>query len=130
LASRNNRHSGYQVSKNNGTPKALFSNYFNTTHNIAAHPKTEEIFFNESWKSKNFTNRKRDKGAYNPNIKSYYTSTKDYKEYTDYEDKDIWATFDQNGQLYFVSEGNTGEYNLFTFNNTTKTPLTNFKIST
>jgi len=29
-----------------------------------------------------------------------------------------------------VSEGNTGEYNLFTFNNTTKIPLTNFKIST
>jgi tricorn protease len=41
----------------------------------------------------------------------------------------MWATFDQNGQLYFESEGNTGEYNLFTFNNTTKTPLTNFKTS-
>jgi tricorn protease len=127
-SSRNNRYSGYQVSKNGGTPKALFSNYFNTTHNIAAHPKTEEIFFNESWESR-ITNRKRYKGAYNPNIKSYNPSTKAYKEYTDYEGKDMWATLDQNGQLYFVSDENTGEYNLFTFNNTTKTPLTNFKTS-
>ncbi len=128
-SSRNNRYSGYQVSKNGGTPKALFSNYFNTTHNIVAHPKTEEIFFNESWESKNFTNRKRYKGAYNPNIKSYNPSTKVYKEYTDYEGKDMWATFDQNGQLYFVSDENTGEYNLFSFNNSTKTPLTNFDTS-
>tara|TARA_R110002012_G_scaffold263456_2_gene446410 strand:+ start:53993 stop:57154 length:3162 start_codon:yes stop_codon:yes gene_type:complete len=128
-SSRTNRYAGYQVSKNGGTPKALFSHYFNTTHNIAAHPKTEELFFNESWESKNFTNRKRYKGSYNPNIKSYDPTTQAYKEYTDYKGKDMWATFDQNGQLYFVSDENTGEYNLFTFNNTTKTALTSFRTS-
>jgi tricorn protease len=128
-SSRNNRYAGYQVSKNGGTPKALFSHYFNTTHNIAAHPKTDELFFNESWESKNFTHRKRYKGSYNPNIKSYNTTSKLYKEYTSYEGKDMWATFDQTGQLYFVSDENTGEYNLFTFNNTTKIGLTSFKTS-
>ncbi|WP_047418065.1 S41 family peptidase [Cellulophaga sp. Hel_I_12] len=128
-SSRNNRYAGYQVSKIGGTPKALFSHYFNTTHNIAAQPKTEELFFNESWESKNFTHRKRYKGSYNPNIKSYNPKTKVYKEYTTYEGKDMWATFDQNGQLYFVSDEHTGEYNLFTFNNTTKIGLTSFKTS-
>ncbi|MFD0795886.1 S41 family peptidase [Maribacter chungangensis] len=128
-SSRNNRYSGYEVARNGGTPKALFSHYFNTTHNIVVHPKTDEIFFNESWESKNFTHRKRYKGAYNPDIKSYIPATKNYKEYTDYEGKDMWATFDQNGQLYFVSDENTGEYNLFTFNNEVKTALTQFDTS-
>ncbi|MFS4415403.1 S41 family peptidase [Maribacter sp. 2307ULW6-5] len=128
-SSRNNRHAGHQVARDGGTPRPLFSHYFNTTHNIAVHPKTNEIFFNESWESKRFAHRKRYKGAFNPNIKSYDPTTKTYREHTNYGGKDMWATFDQNGSLYFVSDENTGEYNLFVFNNGAKTALTTFDTS-
>ena len=75
-SSRYNRYSGYQVGINGGTPSRLFEHYFNNVHNVVTHPKTDEIFFNESWESKNFTHRKRYKGDYNPDIKSYNPKTK------------------------------------------------------
>ncbi len=125
---RENRFSGYKVSINGGTPQRLFQHYFNNAHNIAVHPKTNEIFFNESWESKFFTNRKRYKGAYNPNIKSYQPKTKVYKEYTSYLGKDMWATLDQNGALYFVSDEANGEYNLYHLSDQ-KNQLTSFDTS-
>ncbi|MFK7814579.1 MAG: S41 family peptidase [Maribacter sp.] len=128
-SSRNNRYSGYEVQISGGSPKRLFQNYFNTVANIAIHPKTGEVFFNESWEGKNFTHRKRYKGAYNPNIKSYNPSTQEYKEYTTYNGKDLWASLDKNGKLYFASDEANGEYNLYQLANSTKTPLTQFNSS-
>lgn len=129
-SSRYNRYSGYKVPVSGGTPIRLFENYFNNVHNVVSHPKTDEIFFNESWESKNFTNRKRYKGAYNPDIKSYNPKTKAFKEYTDYIGKDMWATVDKNGVIYFVSDEINGEYNLYTFKDgATKTALTKFETS-
>lgn len=128
-SNRENRYSGHTISRKGGTPKRLFNHYFHTVHNLAMHPTTNELFFNESWESKNFTHRKRYKGAYNPNIKSYDTSTGSYKEYTSYNGKDMWVTFDSNGTLYFVSDQANGEYNLYAFENDTKTQLTSFETS-
>lgn len=128
-SSRENRFSGYEISVSGGTPKRLFNHYFNTVHNVVTHPKTEEIFFNESWESKNFTHRKRYKGDYNPNIKSYNPATKEYKEYTSYKGKDFWTTIDRDGTIYFVSDEANGEYNLYTFKNKQKTALTKFETS-
>lgn len=128
-SSRENRYSGYEISVSGGTPKRLFNHYFNTVHNVVTHPKTEEIFFNESWESKNFTHRKRYKGDYNPNIKSYNPTTKEYKEYTSYKGKDFWTTIDRDGIIYFVSDEANGEYNLYTFKNKQKTALTKFETS-
>jgi len=128
-SNRENRYSGYTISRKGGTPKRLFNHYFHTVHNLAMHPTTNELFFNESWESKNFTHRKRYKGAYNPNIKSYDTSTGSYKEYTSYNGKDMWVTFDSNGTLYFVSDQANGEYNLYAFENDIKTQLTSFETS-
>lgn len=129
-SSRYNRYSGYKVPVSGRTPIRLFEHYFNNVHNVVCHPKTDEIFFNESWESKNFTSRKRYKGAYNPDIKSYNTKTKEFKEYTDYNGKDMWATIDKNGVIYFVSDEINGEYNLYTFKDgTTKTALTKFETS-
>jgi len=128
-SSRYNRYSGYQVGINGGTPSRLFEHYFNNVHNVITHPKTDEIFFNESWESKNFTHRKRYKGDYNPDIKSYNPKTKKYKEYTSYRGKDFWVTFDKNGNLFFASDESTREYNLYTFLNDKKTALTKFKSS-
>ncbi len=128
-SSRYNRFSGYKVAISGNTPVQLFENYFNNVHNVVSHPKTDEIFFNESWESKMFTHRKRYKGAYNPDIKSYNPKTKEFKKYTDYIGKDMWATIDKNGNIYFVSDEINGEYNLYTFRGNTKTALTNFNTS-
>ena len=128
-SSRYNRFSGYSIAIDGGTPTRLFEHYFNNVHNLVKHPKTDELFFNESWESKNFTHRKRYKGDYNPDIKSYNLKTKTYKEYTSYNGKDMWATIDQNGMIFFASDQVNGEYNLYRFTNNTKTALTKFKSS-
>ena len=128
-SSRYNRYSGYSISKEGGTPTRLFEHYFNNVHNVAEHPQTGELYFNESWESKNFTHRKRYKGDYNPDIKSYQSKTKNFKTYTTYRGKDMWVTLDQSGKLYFASDENTDEYNLYTFKNNQKTALTSFKTS-
>ncbi len=126
---RYNRYTAFEIDLNGSTPKRLFPNYFNTIHNTAVNPKTGEIFFNESWESKNFAHRKRYKGEYNPDIKSYNPSTKAYKQYTDYEGKDFGVSIDQDGTIYFMSDEANGEYNLYTFNGATKTQLTDFPTS-
>ncbi|MDC6390885.1 S41 family peptidase [Maribacter sp. PR1] len=128
-SSRYNRYSGYEVSISGDTPKRLFQNYFNTVANIATHPITGEIFFNESWEAKNFTHRKRYKGAYNPDIKSYNPETKEYKEYTSYNGKDLWATLDKSGNLFFVSDEANDEYNLYQIRGNQKSQLTDFESS-
>lgn len=128
-SSRYNRYTGYEVAITGETPKRLFDNYFNTVHNVVAHPTSGELFFNESWESKYFTHRKRYKGDFNPNIKSYNPTTKEYKEYTTYTGKDMWATIDAQGIIYFASDEVNGEYNLYTFVNNKKTELTNFTSS-
>jgi tricorn protease len=128
-SSRYNRFAGYKVAVDGSTPSRLFENFFNNVHNVVIHPKTGEIFFNESWESKNFTHRKRYKGAYNPDIKSYHPKTKELKQYTSYNGKDMWATIDKNGTIYFASDEVNGEYNLYTFKGETKTGLTKFDTS-
>jgi len=128
-SNRENRVSTYSVTVKGGTPKRLFSHYFNNIHNLVEHPQTGELFFNETWESDNFENRKRYKGAYNPDIKSYNPSTKEYKTYTDYEGKDFQVTIDENGNSYFLSDELNGEYNLYTFQNGVKTGLTKFEHS-
>ncbi|WP_243431595.1 hypothetical protein [Algoriphagus lutimaris] len=113
-SNRYNRYTAFEINIAGSTPKRLFPNYFNTVHNTVVSPVNGEIFFNESWESKNFAHRKRYKGEYNPDIKSYNPKTKVYQQYTDYEGKDFGASIDQNGNLYFMSDEANGEYNLYT----------------
>ena len=128
-SSRYNMMSTYKVSINSGTPQRLFDNYFNWPHNFVVNPKTREYLFNESWESSIFTNRKRYKGAFNPDIKSYNPKTGEFKKLTTWEGKDMWPTVDENGKIYFVSDQANNEYNLYTFENGKKTQLTNFETS-
>lgn len=128
-SSRYNNTSTYSVNIKGDTPKRLFDHYFNTVHNVVENPINDEIYFNESWESGRFAHRKRYKGDYNPDIKSYNLKTKEYKKHTDYRGKDFAATFDKNGVLYFKSDEANGEYNLYTFNNGNKKQLTNFPTS-
>ena len=127
-SSRYNSSSSYKVGINGGTAVRLFDNYFNTTHNIAVSPNGE-LFFSDTWESRNAANRKHYKGAYNPDIQSYNPKTKSYKQYTDYIGKDFWTTIDQKGIVYFVSDEGNEEYNLYTFANGKKTALTRFETS-
>ncbi|RZM28414.1 MAG: PDZ domain-containing protein [Pedobacter sp.] len=122
---RYNMYSAYKVGVNGGTAVRLFDNYFNTVHNVAESPNGE-LFFSDTWESKNFANRKRYKGAFNPDIQSYNPKTKTYKQYTDYKGKDFWTTIDSKGNVYFVSDEANEEYNLYTFAGGKKTQLTKF----
>lgn len=126
---RYNSRTSYSIARTGGTPIRLFDHYFNTIHNLVEHPKTKDLYFNESWESSNFANRKRYKGDYNPDIKSYNPTTKKYTQHTDYRGKDFAATIDKNGNIYFISDESNGEYNLYTFDNGTKKRLTNFSTS-
>ncbi|MBC5994307.1 S41 family peptidase [Pontibacter cellulosilyticus] len=126
---RYNRYSAYKIDLSGGTPQRMFQHYFHTVHNVAEHPSSGEIFFDESWESKNFTHRKGYKGAYNPDVQSYNNKTKEYKRYTDYDGKDLWVSIDKQGSLYFASDEANGEYNLYTFKDGKKTQLTSFETS-
>lgn len=125
--SRENRVSTYQTSREGGTPHRVFGHYFNNDHHFVPHPDGERLFFNESWESYNFANRKRYRGAFNPDIKSYNPATDTYTTYTDWEGKDFKATIDQNGAIYFLSDEYNGEYNLYQLTDQGKERLTNFK---
>jgi len=128
-SNRYNRMSTYEVNIDGGTPQRLFPNYFNNIHNAIKHPKTGEVYFNETWESSNFAHRKRYKGPYNPDIKSYNPSSKKFKVHTDYEGKDFGVSISRKGEVYFVSDEANGEYNLYTFVDGEKTQLTSFPTS-
>ncbi|MFN8344270.1 MAG: S41 family peptidase [Spirosomataceae bacterium] len=118
----------FTVSITGGTPKRVFKHYFNRIHNVAESP-SGELFFNDTWESDDQAMRKGYKGDFNPDIQSYNPKTNTYKSYTNYRGKDMWATVDRNGSIYFVSDEANGEYNLYTFVNGQKTALTSFKES-
>lgn len=126
---RYNRASVYTVSKSGGTPARLFSHYHNTVHNLVKHPEEATYYFNESWESFIFPQRKKYRGPYNPDIKSYNTDSEVYYKLTEWEGKDLWPTTDRNGTLYFASDESNGEYNLYTLNGNQKLQLTDFDTS-
>ncbi len=127
-SSRANNFTTFKVNIEGGTPKRVFEHFFNTVHNVAEMP-SGEILFNTSWESYTMTHRKRYKGEFNPDIRMYNPATGEYKELTDYEGKDFWASVDRNGNIYFVSDEINDEYNLYTFENGVKTHLTQFDTS-
>lgn len=127
-STRYNSQSAYSISINGGTPKRIFEHYFNWPHNLAIHP-SGAIYFNESWESSNQVARKRYKGAFNPDIKSYNLSSGTFMKHTSYLGKDMWTTIDRSGKTYFVSDESNGEYNLYELEGTERKRLTNFKTS-
>ncbi len=129
-SNRYSRMSEYKISKDGGTPQRVFSdNMFDYTHNAFENPTTGEILFDDTWESAFFANRIGYKGPFNPDIQSYNPATKKYTRYTDWTGKDLWATVDKKGKVYFVSDEANGQYNLYTFDNGQKTQLTNFTTS-
>ncbi|MFY7838723.1 MAG: S41 family peptidase [Lacibacter sp.] len=121
---------GFKVAATGGTPQRVFGSYFfQYDHNLIEHPTTGEIFFNDTWESANQIQRKRYKGPFNPDIQSYNFKTKQHKKYTTWEGKDFAATIDKNGNVFYISDENNGEYNLYTLENGKKKALTRFSSS-
>ncbi|MBN2432995.1 MAG: PD40 domain-containing protein [Acidobacteria bacterium] len=126
---RYNNFSAYRVARTGGTPVRLFSNFFNTPHGIVENPRTGAWLFTDTWESFRFAHRKRYKGDYNPDLKTYHPETKEFEVLTTYRGKDFWPTIDRAGNIYFVSDEANGEYNLYTITQGRKTPLTAFPTS-
>jgi len=126
---RYNQFTTFRIAHQGGTPVRLFTNYFNTPHHMVEHPDEGSLYFTESWESYRFPQRKKYRGAHNPDIKSYNPTTGEYREHTTYEGKDMWPTIDRSGNLYFVSDQWNGEYNLYTIRDQKKKRLTGFTAS-
>jgi len=128
-SSRYNSFTEYKIKPGGGTPERLFEHYFNTVHGVVQHPKTGTFFFTDTFESQSEAMRKRYKGEYNPDIKSYNLETKEFIVHTNYEGKDFWPTIDQKGNLYFVSDRFNNEYNLFLLKDKEPVQLTSFDSS-
>jgi tricorn protease len=128
-SNRYNAITNFTISIYGETPKRKFPHYFNTVHNVVQHPITKDYYFNESWESFLFSNRKRYKGDYNPDIKSYNISSQKYTKHTNFRGKDFGSTIDKKGTVYFKSDEYKGEYNLYKFENGNRKRLTNFSSS-
>lgn len=128
-SNRYNAITNFTISIYGETPKRKFPHYFNTVHNVVQHPITKDYYFNESWESFRFSNRKRYKGDYNPDIKSYNISSQKYTKHTNFRGKDFGSTIDKKGTVYFKSDEYKGEYNLYKFENGNRKRLTNFSSS-
>lgn len=126
---RYNLYSAYKVPVEGGTPERLFDHFFNNPHHIVTHPKSDDIYFTDSWESFRFPERKRYKGAHNPQILTYNLSSREFVQLTSYEGKDMWPTIDQEGNVYFVSDEFNNEYNLYKINHGKRELLTRFDSS-
>ena len=76
-----------------------------------------EYLFTSSMESANQTYRKRYKGENNPDILGYNPKANTFKQYTNYEGKDFNPSVDKNGVIYFISDENNNEYNLYKIEN-------------
>lgn len=126
---RFNSVTAFKVSLEGETPLRLFDHFFNWPHNIIQDPLTKGFYFNDTWESWSQANRKRYKGDFNPDIKFFNPTTKEYKLLTDYRGKDFWQTIDKSGKIFFASDEGNDEYNLYTFEAGKKKQLTEFDSS-
>ncbi|MGL6127039.1 S41 family peptidase [Chryseobacterium artocarpi] len=127
-SNRNNNFGSFKTTIEGKTPQKLFNNYFNNTNGLAETPAGEYLFTSSS-ESANQVHRKRYKGANNPDILGYNPKTNAYTQHTNYEGKDFNVSVDKNGIIYFISDENNNEYNLYKIENGKKTALTQFDTS-
>lgn len=127
-SSRNNNFGSFKTTIEGKTPQKLFNNYFNNTNGLVETPAGEYLFTSSS-ESANQVHRKRYKGENNPDILSYNPKNSAFKQYTNYEGKDFNPSIDKNGTIYFISDENNNEYNLYKIENGKKTALTQFDTS-
>lgn len=125
---RSNGFASYSVKISGDTPVRLFKNYFNTTVGITQSPDGSYIFTNSSegaWQ----LYRKYYKGENNSDLLAYNPKNKTYKQFTNYLGEDFHPSTDINGNIYFVSDEENGEYNLYRIQQNQKQALTHFDAS-
>ncbi|MBV8325990.1 S41 family peptidase [Chryseobacterium sp.] len=127
-SNRDNNFGSFKTSIEGKTPQKLFNNYFNNTNGLAETPAGEYLFTSSS-ESANQVQRKHYKGENNPDILGYTPKSGSFKQYTTYEGKDFNPSVDKNGTVYFISDENNNEYNLYKIENGKKTALTQFDTS-
>ncbi|MGK6343250.1 S41 family peptidase [Chryseobacterium sp. DT-3] len=127
-SNRNNNFGSFKTTIDGKTPQKLFNNYFNNTSGITETPAGEYLFTNSS-EAANQTHRKQYKGENNPDILGYSPQNNSFRQYTNYEGKDFNPSVDKNGSVYFISDENNNEYNLYQIENGKKIPLTQFDTS-
>jgi len=127
-SNQNNNFGSFKIDIDGKTPQPLFTNYFNTTNGLVETPNGDYIFTN-STESANQITRKRYKGENNPDLLSYNPTSKAFKQLTTYNGKDFNATVDKKGIIYFISDENNGDYNLYKLENGKKEALTKFDTS-
>lgn len=127
-SNRYNNFGSYGVHVNGGSAKRLFTHFFNTSNGLAETPAGEYIF-TTTMESESQSTRKRYKGENNPDLLGYNPKTKKYTQHTTYEGKDFNPTVDKNGIIYFISDENNGQYNLYALKKGAKTALTDFPTS-
>src|SRR5690625_1591474 len=124
-SNRYNSFGSYAVSVEGGTAKPLFNTFFSTSDGLVETPEGNYLFTN-SMESNRQVARKRYKGANNPDILFYNPNTEEFKKLTTYLGKDFHPTVDRNGEIYYISDENTGEYNLYKLENNKPKALTSF----
>ncbi|MDH5036359.1 S41 family peptidase [Chryseobacterium cucumeris] len=127
-SNRNNNFGSFKTTIEGKTPEKLFNNYFNYTNGLVETPAGEYLFTSSS-ESAHQVQRKRYKGENNPDILGYNPKSNSFKQYTNYEGKDFNPSVDKKGIIYFISDENNGEYNLYKIENGKKTALTQFDTS-
>jgi|SRR5690554_81721 len=127
-SNRYNSFGSYAVSVEGGTAKPLFNTYYSTSDGLVETPDGNYLFTN-SMESNRQVARKRYKGANNPDILFFNPKTEEYKRLTTYIGKDFNPTVDRNGKIYYISDENTGEYNLYQLENNQPKALTSFEHS-
>lgn len=127
-SNRNNNFSSFKTTIEGKTEQKLFNNYFNNTNGLAETPAGEYLFTSSS-ESAHQVHRKRYKGENNPDILGYNPGKKSFKQYTNYQGKDFNPSVDKNGVIYFISDENNNEYNLYKIEGDKKTALTQFDTS-
>jgi len=127
---RYNRLTTFTLPAGGGTPQRLMNHYFNIQHNVTPLPGGGTFLFNESWESSIFTHRKGYVGPYNPDLKRFDPATGRVEKLTDWEGKDMWPLADRQGNIFFVSDRDGGEYQLYSLQEDGKAKrLTNHKTS-
>ena len=124
---RYNLNAVYTLPLPGGPPQRLFDHYFNIEHDLMEHPLKDAYLFTESWESLRFPQRKRYRGEHRPDILLYNAQTNELNMLTDHEGKDLWPTVDKNGNIFFASDMDTYQYNLFTFVDGEKKALTHWE---
>lgn len=127
-SNRSNNFGSFKTTIEGKTPQKLFNNYFNNTNGLVETPAGEYLFTSSS-ESAHQVQRKRYKGENNPDILGYNPKTNSFRQYTNYEGKDFNPSVDKNGIIYFISDENNGEYNLYKIENGKKIALTKFDTS-